>query len=69
MSKIIIGCVLSFLFFGWLPIFVGTFEASDAVLGGILGIIIALLSFAIHELRLLRNEMSDFNKNNHSKEK
>lgn len=68
MLKIIIWCIISFAFFGWLPVFVGTFEATDIVLGGTMGIIIALLSFAIYEIRLLRKKMELLNQNDDKKD-
>ncbi len=62
MWKILIGSVAGFLFFGWLPIAFGTFEIVDAVIGGTLGIIIALLGFGIYEIKSLREEIGIFYK-------
>lgn len=62
MWKIVAGSIASFLFFGWLPIAFGTFEIVDAVIGGILGIIIAFIGFAIYEIKSLREEISVLNK-------
>ncbi|MBQ8503016.1 MAG: hypothetical protein IJ491_01930 [Clostridia bacterium] len=62
MWKILIGCIASFLFFGWLPIAVGTYEIVDAVIGGILGIVIALIGFAIYEIKALREEIGALRK-------
>ena len=64
--KYFLGCLAGFLFFGYLPILVGTFDAIDAVLGGILGIIIALFSFGIYEIKLLRQSIEAIS---HKKEK
>ena len=58
--KYFFGCLAGFLFFGYLPILVGTFDAVDAVLGETLGIIIALLAFGIYEIKLLRQSMESF---------
>ena len=55
--KYFFGCLAGFLLFGYLPILVGTFEATDAVLGGTLGIIIALLAFGIYEIKMLRQSV------------
>ena len=58
--KYFFGCLAGFLFFGWLPILVGTFDAVDAVIGGILGVIIALLAFGIYEIKMLRQSVETF---------
>ena len=57
--KYFFGCLAGFLLFGYLPILVGTFEAVDAVLGGTMGVIIALLSFGIYEIKKLRQSIGE----------
>lgn len=57
--KYFFGCLASFLVFAYLPILVGTFEAADIVIGGTLGIIIALLAFGIYEIKMLRQSLEE----------
>ncbi len=68
MLKITVACIISFIFFGWLPIAVGTFEAADAVICGIMGIIIALAGFGIYEIKLLRKEIRALKTKNEKRE-